>query len=115
MWVSPLKMILFIFIIFFMNDLIEFLFFRWNNKLCTWLPQLFCIHWCSIPRKACCCHCGMYMHVILSNHMIMEYWRKKVLVLEIVSLYFTQMLSPLGGVLWWAYVLEHSYNICIFW
>ena len=33
------------------------------------------------------------------------------------SLCFTQILlpSPLGGVLWWAYVLEHSYNFCIFW
>jgi hypothetical protein len=64
----------------------QFLFFRWNNELCTWLPQLFCIHWCSVPRKACCCHCGMCVHVLFSKHVIIEYWRHKLLIFEVVSL-----------------------------
>lgn len=44
--------------------------FRWNNELCTWLPQLFCVHWCSLPWKARCFHCCKCLNILFLNYII---------------------------------------------
>ena len=54
-----------------------FLFFRWNNKLCTWLSQLFCVHWGSLPWKASCFHCGKCLLILFLDHMIFHSFQQQ--------------------------------------